>query len=212
MIYLSQLLLNPRSRMVQRETNNPYEMHRTICKAFPDSIFKKNEPSGILFRLDIHPRTGAITVLVQSTIEPDWQPLTQVGQGQYLLLQPACKAVDLQLPADRPLAFRLTANPTVKKKREGKKHSNRVPLVREENQMAWLNCKSGQHGFQVLRVDITHPRKQTSRKKSITLFTVQFNGHLQITDAEEFTKALQTGIGPAKAFGCGLLSLAPIRG
>jgi len=38
---------------------------------------------------------------------------------------------------------------------------------------------------------------------------VQFNGRLQITDAARFITAVQTGIGPAKAFGCGLLSLAP---
>ena len=34
-MYLSRLILNPRSRRVQRELAEPYEMHRSLMKAFP---------------------------------------------------------------------------------------------------------------------------------------------------------------------------------
>ena len=33
-MYLSRLLLNPRSRQVQRETADPYNLHKTIMQAF----------------------------------------------------------------------------------------------------------------------------------------------------------------------------------
>jgi CRISPR system Cascade subunit CasE len=36
----------------------------------------------------------------------------------------------------------------------------------------------------------------------------RFEGVLEVTNPQTFTDALFSGIGPAKAFGCGLLSLA----
>lgn len=55
-----------------------------------------------------------------------------------------------------------------------------------------------------LRVDgyRTHRMK---RKRGISLSTVDFEGELQVTDLERFTAVLFNGIGPAKAFGCGLM-------
>jgi len=34
MIHLSLLILNPRSRQIQAELRDPYQMHRTISRAF----------------------------------------------------------------------------------------------------------------------------------------------------------------------------------
>ncbi|MQY28895.1 type I-E CRISPR-associated protein Cas6/Cse3/CasE [Nocardia aurantia] len=44
----------------------------------------------------------------------------------------------------------------------------------------------------------------------VTLHTATFEGHLQVTDAERFATVLLAGIGPSKAYGCGLLTLAPL--
>ncbi len=209
-MYLSRLLLNPRNRQVQRETADPYNLHRTILNAFDSD----RETASVLHRLETNPRSGQLLLLVQSQIAPNWHWLVEKG---YLLPadpfsgldNPAVKEINLALRVEQTLRFRLVANPTVKKKREGQKHSNRVPLVREENQAAWLACKSRRHGFRVLDFSISHSQRQTSRKKGITIYTVQYDGRLQITDAAKFREALQKGIGPAKAFGCGLLSIAP---
>jgi CRISPR system Cascade subunit CasE len=38
-----------------------------------------------------------------------------------------------------------------------------------------------------------------------------FEGRLLITDPDALRAALVTGIGPAKGYGCGLLTLAPVR-
>jgi CRISPR system Cascade subunit CasE len=37
---------------------------------------------------------------------------------------------------------------------------------------------------------------------------VEFDGVLKVTDSEAFGRALSSGIGPAKGFGFGLLSVA----
>ena len=217
-MYLSRLLLNPNSRQVQREAAAPYQLHRTLMHAFPD----KRDQSGILHRLDIHPRTGQITLLVQSQVPPDWNKLPNpdilLPADPFAGLDnPALKEVNLALSVGQSLRFRLVANPSIKKVRRDengkRRNSNRVPLVHEDKQLEWLQGQAAAHGFHVLQATISQTQKQTSHKKGskhpITLYTVQFDGHLQITEAALFQQALRAGIGPAKAFGCGLLSLAP---
>ncbi|NYI03454.1 type I-E CRISPR-associated protein Cas6/Cse3/CasE [Allostreptomyces psammosilenae] len=44
----------------------------------------------------------------------------------------------------------------------------------------------------------------------VVLHTATFEGHLRITDPDAFTERLLNGIGPAKSYGCGLLTLAPL--
>lgn len=142
-MYLSRLILNPRSRQVRNELADPYEMHRTVCSAFPNGLFKveRNEENGtnVLFRVDLHPRTRIPTLLVQSRQKPDWSFLYGMQElapantdsklsdskfKNYLLGEnelpldvenPAIKKMDLQLREGQVLAFRLRANPTFKK-------------------------------------------------------------------------------------------------
>jgi CRISPR system Cascade subunit CasE len=51
-------------------------------------------------------------------------------------------------------------------------------------------------------------RMNDGKKQTITYQAVLFDGILEVQAAEEFMTSLQKGIGPAKAFGFGLLSLA----
>lgn len=46
------------------------------------------------------------------------------------------------------------------------------------------------------------------KKQNIPHFGVRFDGLLCVTDPETLVEAVRQGIGPAKAFGFGLLSLA----
>ncbi|QNJ41027.1 type I-E CRISPR-associated protein Cas6/Cse3/CasE [Streptomyces buecherae] len=46
----------------------------------------------------------------------------------------------------------------------------------------------------------------------VTFHSATFEGHLRVTDPEALTARLLGGIGPAKAYGCGLLTLAPVAG
>ncbi|MEV7027059.1 type I-E CRISPR-associated protein Cas6/Cse3/CasE [Kitasatospora sp. NPDC093558] len=56
------------------------------------------------------------------------------------------------------------------------------------------------------RTTFTKPGTRTS----VTLTTATFEGHLRITDPGLLQAALLGGIGPSKAYGCGLLTLAPL--
>lgn len=217
-MFLSRLLLNPRSRRVQRDTSDPYQLHRTILSAFTDA----RAASGVLHRLDVHPHTGQMVLLVQSQSSPDWAASTLADYllpvGPYGELEnPAVKTINLSLVDGQLLSFRLRANPTVKKVRRDENgqrlNSNRVPLLREDQQTHWLTTKATENGFRVIHAAITGQSEQKGRRRDdtppLTIYTVQFDGRLQITDATTFQTALVQGIGPARAFGCGLLSLAP---
>lgn len=219
-MYLSQLILNPQSRQVRAEIANCYELHRTIMQAFHEQAVGKER---VLFRLDIHPRTGVPFLLVQSTAQPVWEFLT-TSEKNYLLpgkeledlgaFNPATKFFEPQFSTGQIFHFRLKANPTVKKDRDGKKQGRRVGLFDENDQTAWLKRKLESAGAELLSVRTSNQADQgghlfrKEQRHVLTIHIVQFDGVLRVIQPDVFLAAVQAGIGSAKGFGCGLLSLA----
>jgi len=221
-MYLSRLILNPRSRRVQRELAQPYEMHRSIMHALRPDLQAGEER--VLWRVDEHTRLG-LMLLVQSRELPDWAWLAEEGARGYLLPadepNPAVKPFQLQPAVGQLFSFRLRANPT---KRLGKSaeydKGKRVGIYDEDDQLAWLARKGEQHGFRVLQAQVSRDSKikdaDAIHRNDVThkleLLAVQFDGILQVTDPAKLVAAVETGIGSGKGFGGGLLSLAPARG
>lgn len=61
-----------------------------------------------------------------------------------------------------------------------------------------------------LRFDKTRPPTGSRKQSPVTLVTVTFDGRLEITDPEAMRRTLSQGIGRARAYGCGLITLAPL--
>jgi CRISPR system Cascade subunit CasE len=213
-MYLSRLILNPRNRRVQKEVAQPYQMHRSLMGAFSDNL--KPGDDRVLFRLETA-RTGALTLLVQSLTLPDWSWLAEPNARGYLLPvdkpNPAVKSFDINLAIGQVLAFRLRANPTVKRRFDEETHK-RVGLYREEEQIEWLKRKGEQGGFRVLSVRTSNQdtingyiRRDEERHK-LKLLAVQFDGLLQVTDPDRLCDTVRRGVGSGKGLGFGLLSLA----
>ena len=218
-MYLSRLILNPRSRQVRNELADPYELHRTISRAFPEANYKDNEASGILFRVDVHPRTQIPTLLVQSREKPNWDFLS-AEKKDYLLGEndlpldvenPSFKEMNLQICDGQFLSFRLRANPTKREKASAK----RIGLIREEEQQKWLQRKLEAAGAALVSVNIvneqfTRGKLFTEREntKRMNFLSVQFDGILQIKDSAKLLDGISSGFGSAKGLGFGLLSLA----
>ncbi|CAB1368083.1 type I-E CRISPR-associated protein Cas6/Cse3/CasE [Denitratisoma oestradiolicum] len=75
---------------------------------------------------------------------------------------------------------------------------------------AWIEAQGERLGFAVTDDEVSASSYQqerfTTRSGNKTEFSrLDFSGRLTVTDPECFHKALLEGIGPAKAFGCGLL-------
>ena len=219
-MYLSRLTLNPRSRQVQRELADPYQLHRTILSGFPAQLPADER---VLFRLEQEPRRGLITILVQSQHKPDWGSLTAKGKDYLLPSEnlpddwenPALKPVELQLQPGQLLTFRLQANPTAKKAVQDKKNGQRVGIYEEAAQIQWLERKLAEAGSRLISVRTTRSDQLTGslyrgeQKHTMTFCAVQFEGILQVQEGEGLRTAVINGIGSAKGFGFGLLSLAP---
>ncbi len=83
----------------------------------------------------------------------------------------------------------------------------------------WLHRKASEGGFRVVSFRISQDEKlirqsairRNDQTHKLELFSVQFDGILQVTDPDRFLTAIRSGIGSGKAFGFGLLSVAPVR-
>jgi CRISPR system Cascade subunit CasE len=78
----------------------------------------------------------------------------------------------------------------------------------------WLQERAEQAGFQLEGVHVDGYRQHRLSKRGqgrpIQFSTLDYQGILRVTDAERFLQTLRTGIGHAKAFGCGLLLIRPV--
>lgn len=202
-MFLTQLRLDPRSAQARRDLADPYDMHRTLVRAFVQH--ELDAPPRFLWRLEPGRAWDQPVVLVQSAQAGDWTHLS--AMPGYLLDDdaPATKSFEpgVLLRAEARYRFRLAANPTVT--REGKRHG----LVGEQEQLAWLGRQAQRLGFAleaalVIGSDTLRGAKAGQR---VSLLRVLFEGVLTVRDADTLAQALVAGIGPGKAFGCGLLSL-----
>ena len=216
-MFLSRLVLNPRNPAVRRDLGSPGELHRTVLRAFGQVDGPARKEHGVLFRVDELQDGAVLYAYVQSRQEPDWTFLPQgyLAPAPWGEDNPGVKALEPRwqaLETGQRLRFRLLANATRRISREGG-GSTRVPLRRPEALSAWIARKAEQGGFviaeQELAVDPRPAHKgRHSSGGSVTIEPTLFEGLLQVTDGEQFRHTLQVGIGPAKAYGCGLLSIA----
>ncbi len=106
---------------------------------------------------------------------------------------------------DRKMSFEQLLDSAVKAKSDfalatwfvEKGHRNGFELVREENRNGLEQLMFQAAGYR------WHALPKKGKKAGFS--SVDFEGELKVTDSELFQKALFSGIGPAKAFGCGLL-------
>ncbi|MFC5697831.1 type I-E CRISPR-associated protein Cas6/Cse3/CasE [Pseudomonas sp. GCM10022186] len=201
-MHLSRLTLDPRSTQARRDLGDAYEMHRTLVRAFV--VDGHSAPARFLWRLEAGGNAWATpVVLVQAAVEADWSVLQ--GLPSYLQRPVESKRLALEewVEGGGRYRFRLQANPTVT--RRGKRHG----LVGEAEQLAWLGRQGERHGFSVEAALVTASDVLASRKGEgrISVQRACFEGVLQVQSLDTFSRALIAGIGPAKAFGCGLLSV-----
>lgn len=259
MIYLSRLMLDPRSRAVRADLADCHALHRTILGAFPSipapspgstegtivaAPSSARDHFDVLYRVDGDRRSPGLTLLVQSNVVPNWSRLLD----GYLALafdgrpNPDCKPIgDLydNLREGMLLAFRLRANPTKKvDTRSGadgaRRNGRRLALHDEDKQHEWLLRKGLQHGFAVLATSINpavldvratdggkvigihRPSEDGAATADasgrLTFGSVLFEGRMRVVDPVALRAALVDGIGSGKAYGFGLLSIAPVRG
>lgn len=192
-LILTRLTLNPAHPEAVRSLGDPYRLHSHLAAAAPG--FRP------LFRLEggRPPR-----VLVAST-EP--LHLHKLPPG---FAQAESKAVGPEhLRAGGLYRFRLRANPV---RRLGRRKEGLLAL---EDQLAWLEYNLALRGARLLHVREARRegllRIRKPGETPFSLVSVLYEGILQVENPAPLWRAEKEGIGPGKAFGFGLLSLAPLR-
>ena len=78
----------------------------------------------------------------------------------------------------------------------------------------WLARQGEKSGFAVERVDVESYRRRHLRRPGgldAIIGILNLTGIVRLTGVEEFTTRLQHGFGRARAFGCGLMLIRPVR-
>ena len=229
---LSRLVLNLRSRRVARDLADCQELHRTVLSAFPEAAGgSARQRFGVLFRIE-YDRGAAPVMLIQSSGNPDFSALP----SGYLAHPPTTNDIGAAwrgIARDSVFRFRLRANPTRKIETKSgpdgaRRNGRRVELKTEEEQLNWLARKSRESGFEILSVRAAAEYSEVwvsaegkvsgsrglldgaGSRPRLTFASVLFNGKLRVTDMERFRTTLERGIGSAKAYGFGLLSIARV--
>lgn len=205
MHYLSQYQLSATDARCLRLTD-AYSVHRIVYGLFDDARGgAPNKASGILFadkgmKLGGEPRQNMRTILILSDRQPR-EP--ECGNIQ------AKPLPDSYLQAEH-YAFELVINPV----RRENASRRVVPIVGKPAVRQWFLEKSPAWGFSVHEPsfqvhDIAVEKFPYKGGAPATIARATLGGILRVTDRALFTQSVHCGIGRAKAFGCGLLQIAP---
>jgi len=217
---------------------NLYHVHQRLCMAFPSATRRSDDPhflrpfapedfglphvhvprgadAGFLFRIDPLPG-GRVVIRMQSAAKPDWN-YAFCNAGYLLAAPPEVKPFDPCFREGQRLRFRLAANPTrkidTKSGPDGCRRNGRRLPVSNDQFGGWLVRRAEGAGFQVDEGSTTiQPGYVYVNKcregKGQRLRSARYDGLLQVTDPDLFVSTIAKGIGSAKAFGFGLLSVA----
>ncbi|MCZ7423713.1 type I-E CRISPR-associated protein Cas6/Cse3/CasE [Verrucosispora sp. WMMA2121] len=223
-MFLTRFQINAARRNARKLLASPHAMHAAVRAGFADAADYERPAARTLWRLDT-PTTATVHLYIVSPGRPDLTHLVEQAGWPTSDEAWTTREYDGLLASLRPgqeWAFRLTANPTHSGRKTAEaKETQRFGYLREHEQTAWLLGRAERHGFALAtqqdgRPNLRIHRRQTQSFKrgmgTVTLTTATYDGILHVTDADSLRRTLTSGIGHAKAYGCGLLTLAPVQG
>lgn len=208
-MYLSKIVLELRHPSVRQALKDANDMHRNLMAGFKmyDGCLTPRADLNVLYRL--METRDQIYLLVSSTIKPDAEALKLHGYNTDETMIRDLSPLHSVLVDGKYLRFELLASPCKKTGIDGSKR--RVFLEKQEERLEWLRRKGKNGGFDVTVADEISGRVDVCGRRSGTEIinsAVLFSGVLRITDSETFWQSYTCGIGPGKAYGLGLLTLA----
>jgi CRISPR system Cascade subunit CasE len=208
MTHLTQILVPYELAVRQLRIRDSYDWHQRAWQAFAG---RNGAPRDFLSRVDeIDDAYRLLIVSPVAPAKPDWCP-TDCFQS---------KPIPDAFFEHGAFRFSLLANPTRKVRVEDeackrKKNGRRLPITKRDDLIAWLGRKGASGGFdpgnpEQLRTT-PKPREYFNKPGAQGVhYAVEFQGVLTVTDAAAFRATFAAGIGTAKAFGFGLLAIAPV--
>jgi len=210
-MYLSRVKLDTELRATKKALANPQVMHAIVAGCFETSIDVRP-----LWRIDT--LRGSTYMLVVSAATPDFTSLVDQlssPENAEVSIRDYTKFLS-QINNSETFKFRLNANPVRSTKRSEKSSESLAARgkiyghVTVEHQLKWLQDRAAKHGFELVQFDVVSRGERRFKRENatVTLTVACFEGILQVSDATLLREALAKGIGRAKAYGCGLMTVA----
>lgn len=229
MTTLTKILINPQLRQGRKLLSNPHAMHAAVSAAFPPDI--DNSDARILWRVDQNRHENVLYIVgsekptsagIVEQAGYDTRPAQSLDYTRFLRT----------LQKGQRWRFELLANPTYSQSNNGKR--GRVKAhVSVEHQLEWLYKRAEKAGFALAprahdeasdeerarwslddETAIVERRTLDFRKgenrRHIRIVTARYRGTLEVTDPELLRATLTHGIGRARGYGCGLMTLAAV--
>ncbi|WP_406220619.1 type I-E CRISPR-associated protein Cas6/Cse3/CasE [Streptomyces decoyicus] len=221
--HLTRIQMDPWSIEVGRDLKDIQSLHRRVLSLTPDQLGSETrQAAGILYRLERLPHQH--TLLIQSTAPLDLGALpvgyaTALDERNLTPLLSWCSSGNALRYRIDAVATRAIA--TQERDEEGRrKRGRRIPVFGDDA-ITWWHHQAERAG---LSIDSTALRTTTQpdaigwkqhptipdKKIRIWNKITRFEGHATITAPDALRTALTTGIGRARAYGTGLLSIAPL--
>ncbi|MBA0050165.1 type I-E CRISPR-associated protein Cas6/Cse3/CasE [Streptomyces sp. AJS327] len=238
-MYLTRFRANIARADARRLFGSPHLLHGAVSMSFPRPPGRDGAGPRVLWRLD-HDASHQTSLFIVSPDRPDLTHLVEQA-GWPASDVPGWDTYDYGaflggLNQGDVWGFRLTANPVHHVRLPGQPEGARTKRLAHrtpKHQTTWLLERQQSAGFEVLpkpperqlaQEGDEHqlavrdyrplrfrrqPREQ--RAEDVRITRVTFDGRLRITDPELLRRTLTHGLGKAKAYGCGLMTLAPVR-
>ena len=192
--------------------NLNYEIHQLVENLQPNMTANDR----ILWRFE-ELKDRMPFVLVQTNFLPNIERMkSHLNYNKFLKDEILFKSLNLNSIKGEKFFFKLRANPTKTKNKK------RIPIgipskeklfETQNNEIStWLKNKETLHGFSILNYDfynenIIEMNISKNKELSAVFNSILFSGTLMVHDPEKFKKTIENGIGSAKGFGFGLLSI-----
>jgi CRISPR system Cascade subunit CasE len=218
-MYLSRVAINKGLRKSRQALAFPQMMHAAVLGSFPPNE-NAEDKKRVLWRTDTIGENAWLYVLSEDT--PDFSHI--VEQFGWPKSNQEWETKDYKTLLDKlepgqHWRFRLHANPV-------RTVDGKISALAVDGQKKWLSERAEKNGFSLATVDFDNEtyeafdvihrnllrfKKRPTDSAFVVLSVATYEGELIVKDAELFKRALCQGIGRAKAYGCGLLTLAKMH-
>lgn len=194
---------------VANALSNVNIMHRAVVSSVSPS---EDERGKAIWRIDQIARTPHLIIVSEN--RPSSQSLREaLKQEEDIQIKPYDSYIE-KASVGTEWVFMLRGNVTKTKKFEQRTH--KVPIKDYQGQLQWLEKKGKNSGFELIGLptiekEYNHLYRDKEKGNKATFYGLDFTGRLRVTNTEKFRKALCEGIGRARSFGFGLLTIAPIN-
>lgn len=219
MTYFSVIRINPLRAASRKLLASPRAMHGAVL----GGLAEYSAVERTLWRVDgPNPRRPSLLVVTES--KPDWAHIVeQAGWpgagGDHCVVRDYDPMLN-SLTAGLEFEFRVTANPVHSVPRRPsattERRTARTGLGTGDAQLAWFKQRVERWGFEIaddaLRISASERLSFTKNGHGpkVILTTANFEGTLRVASPDAFVHTLRSGLGPAKAYGCGLLALSSV--